>query len=37
MGSQTRVVGTGQNRHKNLSVVHVDCIVRGALLSPVMD
>lgn len=28
-------IGTGQNRREHLAVVHVDCIARGALLSPV--
>lgn len=28
-------IGTGHNRCENLAVVHVDCIARGALLSPV--
>ena len=28
-------IGTGQNRRVNLAVVHVDCIARGTLLSPV--
>ena len=28
-------MGDRQNRHKHLAVIHVDCIARGALLSPV--
>lgn len=28
-------IGDGRNRRPNLAVIHVDCIARGALLSPV--
>ena len=28
-------IGDGRNQHPNLTVIHVDCIAYGALLSPV--